>query len=149
MIPTNSDEIIIASSQCHCCYFRPQVFYQKVESWHCTESKLDIKMNFETGENHTRFLSDSNPDQGDSFLLSQYIENATKIVPDSEEKDDAATQSMIKRGDEAEGTILPDGSSVFELLRNNDMNGMARRLEALINRQPENQSLSDILYREN
>lgn len=234
MIPANSDEVIIASSQCHYCYFRPQIFYQKVESWHCTESKLDIKMNFETGENHARFLSDANPDHGDSFLLSQFIENATKIVPDSEEKDDAATitdklkdaatwgndemigyiirtcyvtegcalpalgescslgfsecvrrlldagvspggavnpaganalhvackngqeecaklviQSMIKRGDEAEGTILPDGSSVFELLRNNDMNGMARRLEALINRQPENQSLSDILYREN
>jgi hypothetical protein len=90
---SSADNSIVASIPCQYCYFRPQIFFQKVESWHMADAQLEFKMNFTTGENHARFSSGVNTDSRDDELMEQMMRNACKIVPQAEGKDDTQTVS--------------------------------------------------------
>lgn len=74
------------------CDFRPQLFFQEVQTWHLAGSALEFKMNFETGVNQARFAN-SEVDleaAGSEEKLRVAIQNATAVVNMSQSEGDEA-----------------------------------------------------------
>lgn len=83
-------EHIVAVATSQYCQFRPQIYYQKIEPWHIVGSSLDFKMDFTTGENYAKFISDVNTEDVDSERMDQHLASTTKLVPLSMAQNDEA-----------------------------------------------------------
>jgi hypothetical protein len=66
------------------CDFRPQLFFQEIQTWHLAGSALEFKMNISTGVNQGRFANDANLEApGSEEALASAVKNATTIVTSS------------------------------------------------------------------
>mmetsp|Transcript_11474 Transcript_11474/g.18718 ORF Transcript_11474/g.18718 Transcript_11474/m.18718 type:complete len:254 (+) Transcript_11474:18-779(+) len=78
------------------CDFRPQLFYQEVQTWHLAGSALEFKINMTSGINQARFANDLDlEDPGSEDALASAIRNATVLVKDTESHDEGEVSKRL------------------------------------------------------
>ena len=71
------------------CFFRPQLFYQPLQSWHIADSGLEFNVNMSTGIHKARFPNTSNLDaEGNEDRLISATKAATTVVPKESSRGD-------------------------------------------------------------
>jgi hypothetical protein len=71
------------------CDFRPQLFYQDLQTWHLAGSALEFRMNFSTGINQARFANDADIEApGSEEALRSAMRNATTLVNSAQSDED-------------------------------------------------------------
>jgi hypothetical protein len=68
-------------------YFRPALYYQVIEDYHCADGGLEFRMNFKTKQNEGKFPSDV---QLSGKSLEKCKREQLKLVPESAARPDAA-----------------------------------------------------------
>ena len=68
-------------------YFRPALYYQVIEDYHCADGGLEFRMNFKTKQNEGKFSSDV---QLSGKSLEKCKREQLKLVPESAARPDAA-----------------------------------------------------------